>query len=83
MCQHWSFMVAPTFTASDLMKIDNYHAYVNMLAGGTPKKPFDIAVPPPPKGDHTQIESLKELSYITYGRPIDEVNAEIMKKFTL
>ncbi len=74
---------APTFKAEDIMKIDNYHAYVSMLANGTPKKPFDIAVGPAPKGDHTRIAPLKELSYITYGRPADEVNAEIMKKFDM
>ncbi len=74
---------APTFTAEDIMKIDNYHTYVSLLANGTPKKPFDIVVPPAPKGDHSRINTLKELSYVTYGRPADEVNAEIMRKFNL
>lgn len=74
---------APTFTANDIIKIDNYHAYVSLLANGTPKKPFDIATYPPEKGDRTRIEPLKELSYITYGRPSDEVNEEIMRKFNL
>jgi type IV secretory pathway TraG/TraD family ATPase VirD4 len=74
---------APTFKAEDIMKIDNYHAYVSMLANGTPQKPFDIATAPPSKGDHERIPMLKELSYVTYGRPADEVNAEIMRKFDL
>lgn len=73
---------APTITASDIMKIENYHAYVKMLANGDPKKPFDIAVSPPPQGDKTRIDALKELSYLTYGRPADEVNAEIMRKYS-
>jgi hypothetical protein len=73
----------PTFTASDIMKIENYHAYVNMLSHGDPKKPFDIAVSPPPKGEKTKIDSIKELSYLTYGRPLDEVTAEIMRKYDL
>ncbi len=74
---------APTFTANDIMKIDNYHAYINMLAGGSPKKPFDIDTLPPHKGNKDNIAPLQELSYLTYGRPADEVNAEIMKKFQL
>lgn len=74
---------APTFTASDIMKIENYHAYVKMLVNGEPKKPFDIVTLPPEKGDHTRIDAIKELSYITYGRPAEEVNAEIMRKYNL
>ncbi len=74
---------APTFVSSDLMKINNLHAYVNLLANGEPKKPFDIFVPFPPRGDSSRIDALKELSYMTYGRPADEVNAEIMRKFQL
>ena len=74
---------APTFSSSDLMKIHNYHAYVSLLAKGTPKKPFDINVAPPSKGDMSMIDGLKELSYLTYGRPAEEVNAEILKKFSL
>lgn len=73
---------SPTFTASDIMKIANLNAYVNMLVKGDPKKPFDMFVPFPPKGDITKIDALKELSYLTYGRPVDEVTAEIMRKYS-
>jgi hypothetical protein len=53
---------APTFMATDIMKIANHNAYVNMLANGDPKKPFDIFVPFPPRGDITKIDALKELN---------------------
>jgi hypothetical protein len=46
-------------------------------------RPFDIDALPPEQGDRTRIDQLKELSYITYGRPLDEVTEEIMRKFTL
>ncbi len=72
----------PTFTANDIIKIENRHAYVKMLSGGSPVKPFDIATINQEVGDKTRIDQLKELSYITYGRPVDEVTEEIMKKFT-
>jgi type IV secretory pathway TraG/TraD family ATPase VirD4 len=72
----------PTFTAQDILKIENYHAYVKMLSKGTPVRPFDIDALPPEQGDRARIDQLKELSYITYGRPLDEVTEEIMRKFT-
>ena len=72
---------APTFTANDIMKIENYHAYVKMLVKGEPKKPFDIVTLPPEKGDASRIEALKELSYLTYGRDAEEVNSEILRKY--
>lgn len=74
---------APVIMASDIMKIANYHAYINMLVKGNPQKPFDVAAVQPPKGDITKIDALKELSYLTYGRPADEVTAEIMRKYNL
>lgn len=73
----------PTITASDIIKIDNRHAYISLLANGTPKRPFDLDINPPYKGEATRIETLKELSYITYGRPADEINDEIMRKFSV
>ena len=81
--QYLEQQFAPTFTAGDLMKIENYHAYIKMLVLGEPKKPFDIITLPPEHGDISRIDSLKELSYLTYGRPLDEVTREIMKKYQL
>ena len=74
---------APVFTANDIIKIENRNAYVKMLSGGTPRKPFNIMTLNIEKGDIDKIGALKELSYLTYGRPVDEVNEEIMRKFTL
>lgn len=73
----------PTFTANDIIKIENRHAYVKMLSGGSPVRPFDIVTINQDVGDKSAIDPLKELSYVTYGRPADEVNGEIMKKFSL
>jgi hypothetical protein len=81
--QYLEPQLAPTFAAGDLMKIENYHAYMKMLVRGEPKKPFDIVTLPPEAGDRTRIDPLKELSYLTYGRPRDEVEAEMLKKYQL
>lgn len=75
--------LAPSFTAGDLMKIENYHAYLKMLIRGEPKKPFDIVTLPPDQGDRSRIDPLKELSFLTYGRPREEVEAEVLKKYQL
>ncbi|MEN9337987.1 MAG: hypothetical protein RIQ41_301 [Candidatus Parcubacteria bacterium] len=75
--------LAPSFTANDLLKIENYHAYLKLLVRGEPKKPFDIVTLPPEQGDRSRIDALKELSYLTYGRPREEVEAEIMRKYQL
>ena len=72
---------APTFSAKDIMNIDNRNCYLKMLAGGVPIKPFNIRTIDLEKGDKGKLESLKELSYLKYGRPFDEVNDEIMKKY--
>lgn len=81
--QYLEHQLAPTFTASDLMKIENYHAYLKMLVRGEPKKPFDIVTLPPEQGDRSRIDALKELSYLTYGRPREEVESEILRKYQL
>jgi hypothetical protein len=74
---------APTFTMSDIIKIENYHAYVKMLVKGEPKKPFDITILPPEKGNPTRIATLKNQSALMYGRDLQEVENEILRKYQL
>lgn len=73
--------LSPVFTARDIMNIDNYNAYVKILAHGKPVKPFNIRALTPPQGDKAVAEKLKELSYMKYGRLREEVEGEIMKKY--
>lgn len=72
---------APTFTASDIMKIDNYHCYVKLLSHGTPQKPFSMSANPSPVGNPSIVAHLKEMSYQKYGRDRAEVEGEIMSKY--
>ncbi|MDR3519665.1 MAG: type IV secretion system DNA-binding domain-containing protein [Candidatus Pacebacteria bacterium] len=73
----------PQFSASDITKLDNYNAYVNMLVNGQPTKPFNIKTLPPEKGSSMDVvDSLKQLSYEKYGRDREEVEAEIMARFS-
>ena len=74
---------APTVMAGDLIKVENYHAYIRMLSNGEPKRPFSVGTYPPYKGDPRMIEQLKEMSYLKYGRPEAEVTADILRKYQL
>jgi hypothetical protein len=73
---------APVFTAKDIMSIDNRNAYLKMLANGRPVKPFNIETLPPPQGNKEIVESIKQLSYLTYGKEKASVEEEIMSKYT-
>ncbi len=73
--------LAPTFTPADVIKQENLNCYIKMLVGGVPVKPFNSHTPYPPKGNAEVAEKLKELSYLKYGRPREEVEAEIMARY--
>ena len=71
----------PTFSAQDITKLDNYNAYMSMLVNGQPTKPFNLRTLAPEKGNPDIVDSLKELSYVKYGRDRTEVEAEIMGRY--
>ncbi len=71
----------PTFTANDIMNIDNMNCYMKMLAEGKPVRPFNIEFTWPPKGNTKVADSLKELSYLKYGQDRELVEAGIMEKY--
>lgn len=71
----------PTFTATDIMKIDNYNCYMSMLAHGQPIKPFNLKTMAPEDGNEAMAQKLKELSALKYGRPREEVESEIMERY--
>lgn len=72
---------SPVFSAKDIMNIDNFHCYLKMLSKGVPIKPFNIKTIPPELVNRSKLESLKELSYLKFGRPREQVENEIMKKY--
>lgn len=71
----------PTFAASDFTSIENYNAYVRLLAGGVPQKPFNIRTIAPSEGNLAQVDDLRELSYLTYGRDRATVEAHIRSRY--
>lgn len=73
--------LSPTFTPADILKLENLNCYIKMLVNGVPAKPFNSVTPFPPKGNPEITEKVKELSYLKYGRPREEVEAEIMARY--
>ena len=73
--------LAPTFSAKDIMNIDNYNAYLKILSNGRPMKPFNIETLPAPKGNPEVVEKLKQLSYLTFGKDRAVIEAEISEKY--
>jgi len=71
----------PIFTSQDITKLDNRNAYISMLVNGQPVKPFNLRTMDAEKGNMEIIDSLKELSYVKYGREREEVEAEIMGRY--
>jgi len=72
---------APAFDANDFTNIENYNAYVKLLARGVPQKPFNIATLPPAEGNPAQVDDLRQLSYLTYGRDRATVEAAITQRY--
>lgn len=74
---------APIFSAHDLANIDNLNAYFRPLINGMTTSPFNIkSYPfPPVKGDESLAASIKELSRLKYGRPREEIEAEIHARY--
>jgi hypothetical protein len=73
---------APTFTSNDITQLENRNAYTSMIVNGTPtSKPFNIITADNPKGNKDIIGPIKELSYMKFGRPREEVDEIIIRKY--
>ncbi|MBI2410092.1 hypothetical protein HYV30_03585 [Candidatus Kaiserbacteria bacterium] len=72
---------APVFEALDFVNIENFNAYVKILAAGVPQKPFDLKTPAPEKGNPEQIDALVHLSAQTYGRDRATVETMIRERY--
>ncbi len=71
----------PIFKAEDIQNISNYNCYVKMLLDGHPQEPFSLAAIPPRDGSKEVRETIKRMSAQKYGRPRDDVESEITRKF--
>lgn len=72
---------APTFSANDLLNIENYNAYVKILANGVPTPPFSIKMIKPAETHYEYADQLKAYSMSRYGTPREEVEAVIQARY--
>lgn len=70
----------PVFSAEDLMALDNYHAYVHLRVDGQTQRPFSIQTFPPQAGSADVAAFVKARSRSLYGRPKQEVEAELRSR---
>ncbi len=72
----------PTFSADDIMKIPNRNAYIQMIGHGKPLPPFNIATLPLGQENPPGIaQKIKQLSYMKFGKPRDQVEADITRRY--
>lgn len=71
----------PVFSAQDLSNTPNWNAALRVLANGTPQIPFSIETVMPPQTDAVHASEIMNRSYEQFGRPRDEVEAEIQQRY--
>ena len=71
----------PGFTAPDLENLPNYNAVMSLLVNGVPARPFTIQTVKPAESDSSKVPALKELSYLTYGKDREEIEADIRARY--
>jgi hypothetical protein len=71
----------PIFGEQDLENLPNYNAIMSLLVNGVPARPFTIETERPAARDYSRIDTMKELSYRTFGRPREDVEKEIRDRY--
>lgn len=68
----------PVFTQEDLINVDKFHAYIRLLIDKVPTPPFSMQTIKIEYPSGVEMATaIRELSNFKYGRPRDEVEAEI------
>lgn len=70
----------PSVSARDLITVDNFKAYVRLLSSGKTTRPFSLSTYPAEKTDSERVIHLKQLSRERYGKPREEVEADIVRR---
>lgn len=72
----------PVFNSQDLLNIDNYNACLRLLIDGQTTRPFSIKTLVFEKGNPAFGDDIAKLSSHKYGRPKEEIEAEIQKRYS-
>lgn len=74
--------MAPTFNEFDLVNVERFNGFIKLMINGTASKPFNMGTYQLPKPTDRQTEiaqAIRQLSRLKFGRPRDEVEAEILE----
>ncbi|TAL49084.1 hypothetical protein EPN83_02305 [Patescibacteria group bacterium] len=71
----------PVFTAQGLVNIENRRAHLKLLVNGRPERPFSIETISVAEEGISDPQTIKQASFERFGRPAEEVEAEVMKKY--
>ena len=71
---------SPPFSEKSLISIENQNAFLKLLINGEPARPFNIKTIDTPEGSIELRNKLKELSRLTYGRDLREVEQNIISR---
>lgn len=72
--------LGPVFSEKDLITVENQHAFVKMLVNGEPTNPFNLKTPRVNSGSPDIKDKLKELSRLTYGRDLVDIEQDIINR---
>ncbi len=70
----------PVFSEHDLISIENQNALIKLLINGEPSRPFNIKTLHLGRGSAEMRESVKELSRLTYGRDLNQIEKDILAR---
>ena len=78
----------PTFSESDLINVERFHAYIKTIVDGEPVNPFSVDMTKDIKTLRAQAnnkiaQAVIQLSRLKYGRPKELVEAEIAQRARL
>jgi hypothetical protein len=74
--------MAPVFSDQDLINVDKYKAVMKLSIDTQPSRPFSITPlnPYTEKGDMQLAEAYKQLSRLKFGRDVEFVSREILRR---
>ncbi|MBI3632108.1 MAG: type IV secretion system DNA-binding domain-containing protein [Candidatus Vogelbacteria bacterium] len=73
----------PEFSDKDLISFEAQNCAAKILINGQPSKPFNMKTEMTPPGNRELKDKMKELSRLTYGRDLQEVEQDIFARLRL
>ncbi|MEK7447511.1 MAG: DUF87 domain-containing protein [Patescibacteria group bacterium] len=75
----------PVFNINDMLNIENGYAFIRLMIGGYPSRPFIVHPSWPPIGvSDTKVgEAIKQLSRLKYAKPKEIVDKEVLSRMPL